>query len=391
MDAIDVPKSWTDAFRPSKPLSIRQRCSIVARKLESLQTFSIRFKVISAFPFVFYLTVFQLYRYVPNESRQYIDQTSLPYLDDLLTFGNGQILQRFPRNVLEGDESYEGLVTALDLLMSLVYFIHFGMFVCFALFLLVWYWKRRDADGQPVPQPWLYLWCLGITTLLSAVVQIVWPTAPPWYSQVYGDQLATYDVRGDPAGLANTDTLINWPLFYGIYSEAPLVFASFPSLHGAWPIVIAYNVPSNPIAQGVAWFYVFWVWWAAMYLNHHYLFDLIGSAFFASVGIFIGVTTMRWRLAGDGALCQPELRKTRLPCSKFDLELQTSPLMSDGRSMDGGHECHTCVSVDTGRLSSLEMDAVTARPSDGPAMIALRRLSLPDKNFDLQANAVSSA
>jgi len=92
---------------------------------------------------------------------------------------------------------------------------------------------------------------------------------------------------GDPAGLANADEILEVSLFRTLYGQSPVVFGSFPSLHGGWPLMMCLFVPGRTLKVIFA-LYVVWVSWAAMYLNHHYLIDLIGIAFYVLISYFGG-------------------------------------------------------------------------------------------------------
>src|SRR3990167_7951163 len=77
-----------------------------------------------------------------------------------------------------------------------------------------------------------------------------------------------------------------WPLFSSMYGQNPVVFGSFPSLHGAWPFLISIYTPTHVLGN-FKWLYVAWIWWAALYLKHHYLVDLLGGAFYTLVPFFV--------------------------------------------------------------------------------------------------------
>lgn len=89
-----------------------------------------------------------------------------------------------------------------------------------------------------------------------------------------------------PAGLTRVDDLLGFDLFGKLYGSSTLVFGSFPSLHAAWPF-LAFSIDS----ASTRWLHLghyFVVSWAAMYLNHHYLVDVLGGAFFAGgVGVIL--------------------------------------------------------------------------------------------------------
>eukprot|EP01091_Cochliopodium_minus_P019740 TRINITY_DN8398_c0_g1_i1.p2 TRINITY_DN8398_c0_g1~~TRINITY_DN8398_c0_g1_i1.p2 ORF type:complete len:164 (-),score=33.32 TRINITY_DN8398_c0_g1_i1:45-536(-) len=122
--------------------------------------------------------------------------------------------------------------------------------------------------------------------LLAVINQLAWPTAPPWW--VDGNTgPASYEMKGDPAVLADVDQLLGYPFFANIWSSSPIVFGSFPSLHGAWPFMISLFAPTMT-TKILAFCYTFSVWWAAIFLNHHYLIDLLGGLVYCLIGYFLG-------------------------------------------------------------------------------------------------------
>jgi len=151
---------------------------------------------------------------------------------------------------------------------------------------------------------------MGILNLLAVITQISWPTAPPWYVEQYGgEHEANYETVGDEAGLARVDNLIRFSLFQHLYGQSPIVFGSFPSLHAAWPIVITTFSPDYKILKIIGTIYVAVVWWAAMYLNHHYFVDLLGGAVFTAFSYFVStqiismmVKNLKHRIYSRGSL-----------------------------------------------------------------------------------------
>lgn len=63
------------------------------------------------------------------------------------------------------------------------------------------------------------------------------------------------------------------------FGHAPLVFGAFPSLHSGCAVMealfLSHFFPSGKV---IYWSYVGVLWWATMYLSHHYLIDLAGGA-----------------------------------------------------------------------------------------------------------------
>jgi len=175
-----------------------------------------------------------------------------------------------------------------------------------------------------VIQPYTFLWCFGFLNIFAVGTQLVWPTAPPWYVGTYGDRPANYSMPGEPAGLKNADDFLQYPLFRNLYGHSPIVFGSFPSLHGAWPILITIFAPSIRSLKIIGTSYVVLVWWAALYLNHHFMVDLVGGALYVLVSYYIGAWTLKAfkRLLRDKML-SPSFKfgLDKISGAEYDMEL----------------------------------------------------------------------
>ncbi len=130
-----------------------------------------------------------------------------------------------------------------------------------------------------------FTFALGYMTLISLVVQILFPCSPPWYEEKYGFVPASYFIQGFPAGLARIDTFFNLDLYTSSFRALPVVFGAFPSIHAASSVLEALFMSHVfPKLRGVFAFYVVWLGWSTVYLSHHYTADLIAGVTLA-VGI----------------------------------------------------------------------------------------------------------
>lgn len=114
-------------------------------------------------------------------------------------------------------------------------------------------------------------------------------TNPGYETRYGGFQPAAYSMPGDPGGLARVDDILGVKMYGTTFTASPLVFGAFPSLHSADAVLTAlflvfvFGPRSIPFAMG----YVFWIWWATMYLGHHYVVDLVGGAAYAVIAFWI--------------------------------------------------------------------------------------------------------
>lgn len=95
---------------------------------------------------------------------------------------------------------------------------------------------------------------------------------------------------GDPGGLARVDDILGTNMYKSTFTASPMVFGAFPSLHSAcaWQLAFFLVFIFGPRSIPFVVAYVFWIWWATMYLGHHYVVDLVGGAGYAVVAFWIG-------------------------------------------------------------------------------------------------------
>ena len=162
-----------------------------------------------------------------------------------------------------------------DLLSAIPYLIHFPLPILFAVYLLITPKKRVFV--------YQFFWLHGWVNLIGVIIQITIPTAPPWFvdSAVFdehGNVLYTVPVEG---GFSRLDRSLGITLFHGLYSTSPLPFGAFPSLHCGWPTVVLFSHPWGGWKVGLT--HVIWISFAAMYITHHYLVDILGAILLTAI------------------------------------------------------------------------------------------------------------
>ena len=161
-----------------------------------------------------------------------------------------------------------GSVNFLDVSMSLVYLGHFllPLLIAFGL------WVRSRG------QYYQYVVALMLMSFAAFFTALFFPVAPPRFAYQYGEALAVHDILHDTLLQLHFAPVTTWA--YGNVIGNPV--AAFPSLHAAYPflgfLVLRRRWPR------VAWLmlaYSFVVWFAIMYLGHHYLVDALGGILYA--------------------------------------------------------------------------------------------------------------
>jgi inositol phosphorylceramide synthase catalytic subunit len=178
-------------------------------------------------------------------------------------------------NVFYGANLSEILAThkhaVLDVLAWFPYGIcHFGAPAVVSLIMFVY--------GPP---KYVSVWirAFGYMNLAGVVIQLFFPCSPPWYENLYGLAPANYRVPGSPAGLAAIDKLFGFDMYTTTFTASPQVFGAFPSLHSGNATLEALFL-SNLFPRLTPLFiaYTMWLWWATMYLSHHYAIDLVAGS-----------------------------------------------------------------------------------------------------------------
>lgn len=135
------------------------------------------------------------------------------------------------------------------------------------------------------------------------MIQLIFPCAAPWYENMYGLAPANYAMEGSPAGLARIDLLFGFDMYTTTFTASPLVFGAFPSLHSGNAVLEALFMNYLfPKLRYVFIAYAMWMWWATMYLSHHYAVDLVGGGILAAIAFYIAKTNFLPRIQRDKML-----------------------------------------------------------------------------------------
>jgi hypothetical protein len=168
--------------------------------------------------------------------------------------------------------------TASDIIMSLFYLCWIPLPLGFAFYLF-----RRNKR-----QFLAFSFAFFLTNITGFIIYYLYPAAPPWYVADYGFSLIL-KTPGSAAGLLRFDELINFSLFEMMYLKGSNVFAAVPSLHCSYPVlVLFYGLKYKCGKKNIIFFIIMiGIWCASVYLNHHYIIDVIAGILVAIAGIFL--------------------------------------------------------------------------------------------------------
>ena len=224
-------------------------------------------------PFVGFWVAYDMMRGVADSVRGTIHITE-PYRLERYCFGwiPGINIPPLDIQALRLDPDLHLLKSFIDMLSGNLYIMHFALPL--VLGWLLWHTTNDRAMFYK------FVYTLTILNILALTTFMIYPAAPPWYVYNYGfvqpEPNSTF--WGTSAGnLIDVDRLLGVTLFTTLWDSFNANhFAAIPSLHGAYPIVLSFFTYKK-FRRGLFWIalYPIGVWFAAVYLNQHYIVDLI--------------------------------------------------------------------------------------------------------------------
>jgi len=163
----------------------------------------------------------------------------------------------------------------LDVYCAIPYGLFLAVMIIYAVYLF-----RRDY-----PALQRFTWSFLALNVAGFITYHVYPAAPPWYYHQYGCavDLATHASEGP--NLARVDAWLGIGYFAGMYGRSSDVFGAVPSLHVAYPLLLLLDGFRRHGWLGrvlLVWFYLS-MCFAAVYLDHHWLFDVVVGSLYAIV------------------------------------------------------------------------------------------------------------
>ena len=235
--------------------------------------------VIDWAPWILFWIAYDMMRGVADNLRGLINVVA-PYEIEMAIFGPlfGGMLPCFYFQDLQFALDGTLVKAFLDGMGGLFYTLHFGFPI-----LLGWLFWHTTDDRKMF---YTFVWTMTLLNFSALTTFILYPAAPPWYVFSYGfGQPPHTTFWGLGAGaLINVDKMIGMNFFQTLWgSFNPNHFAAIPSLHGSYPVAVAFftwkKFKKHPLLLAI---YPLGVWFSAVYLNQHYIIDLfIGMGYLA--------------------------------------------------------------------------------------------------------------
>jgi membrane-associated phospholipid phosphatase len=211
---------------------------------------------------------FMRYFYWQTLSHEYINVKE-PYFRDLSWFG----IQGLTPNEFFQKHQWKGL----DILCGAAYLTFVFEYLGLGFYL---FWKNH------LRLLWAFGWCFLTVNVLGYCCYFIYPAAPPWYIIKYGFN-ARLDVRPESGAAIRFDQILGTHFFDQMYGRGVDVYGAYPSLHVAYPFLvcwIVFTLPDLKWARIPAVLFYFLMCFSAVYLQHHYVVDiLLGTGLAAAV------------------------------------------------------------------------------------------------------------
>jgi len=218
------------------------------------------------FPFIVTGAIYDSLRYYLADGTAGRIHVAGPYLLDRAWFGIGG------RTLNEVFAVHHWPIA--DLIAGFAYLLYVGEFLALAM---IEFFAGRVAHAA------LFARCFFAVNVLGFVTYFVYPAAPPWYVAAHGFGPAQMTAAPSEAAAHRFDALLGTQVFQNAYGHSVEVFGAIPSLHVAYPLmaaILAFSLRELRWARWPAALYVPVICFSAVYLQHHYIIDvLIGLAY----------------------------------------------------------------------------------------------------------------
>lgn len=129
-----------------------------------------------------------------------------------------------------------------------------------------------------------------LVNVMGFITYFVYPAAPPWYVAQYGFGPAQMHIHPNAAAAHRFDELLGTHLFDDVYGKGIDVFGALPSLHSAYPLIVAllaWKLLPVRFARWPAIAFSALMCFSAVYLQHHYVIDVVMGLAYGTVAVTV--------------------------------------------------------------------------------------------------------
>lgn len=174
---------------------------------------------------------------------------------------------------------HDWLQPRANLALDLYFAIPYGTFIFATIAFAALAFKRSPDTFHRFG--WMFL----TLNVMGFVTYRLLPAAPPWYFHLRGCDVDVLQRASTGPNLARVDAFLGTPYFASMYARSANVFGALPSLHVTYPLLIV--LEGRPVLGprmrivSVAYFVSMCV--AAVYLDHHWILDVLLGIVFAVI------------------------------------------------------------------------------------------------------------
>lgn len=175
----------------------------------------------------------------------------------------------------------------LDVITGFFYIGYVPLFLLVAAYFTFWFplWcADRDKAARVRELSPAIMWSFFWVNIVGYATYYIYPAAPPWYVTEHGFGPAILDTLPNPAGCVRFDEIMGTNIFGEFYGKSKNVFGAIPSLHVAYPMIAVFFAFKFGALRLFSSIFFLMMCFAAVYLNHHYIIDLVVGGVYALVG-----------------------------------------------------------------------------------------------------------
>ncbi len=196
-----------------------------------------------------------------------------------------------PTAWLQGKLYVPGVVHWYDLLASLIYSLHFALPLIFGF--VLWIRSREQFRRFSIT--------LLIMTYGTFVIYLLYPTAPPWLANAWGDLPGISDPFNNAMTTITPSRFSQFQTLTIFTKVSPDPVAAFPSLHAAYPWLIMLFLVKLFGKRGYLYLiYNIALWFSIIYLAQHWAVDALAGIIWATFCFFaVNACWDRWIGKGE--------------------------------------------------------------------------------------------
>ena len=234
-----------------------------------------RYLVVIGLPVIAYATLYDFFQFIPFEKLLPIHIESI-YHWDLNHFG----ITTLSGKILFHEWIYRVFSNpVLDFLTGVFYLLHVPVVIA----LIFYFWRAKSVSYAQK-----FTLAFFLINALAFATYYLLPAAAPWYVEKFGFLQPLGPIPGDPAGLVNFENIIGVKFFSDNYQISPVVFGAIPSMHAGFATLgwlFSFRVSKK--ATLLLTVYIFGMYFSALYLQHHYLLDVLWGISYAFLAWFM--------------------------------------------------------------------------------------------------------